>query len=210
MATLWVKDKDTLPKRRESDHYPTAIVDVRRGLDFLWDTIALEDPLKQRPNSQWAPAVLDPGSGSGVWGTTLREDGYCSPRLVTGVEVREVVRPPAYDRWHVANFLTINTACFGESYDLVIGNPPYKNAHLWIEKSLACLKDGGYLLFLLRLTFLESRKRATGLFQEHPPLRIAACGRRPSFSGNGRTSPDAYMYCIWRKGFKGEPTLTWV
>lgn len=207
MATVFVKDTNALPKREPSDHYPTAVIDVRRGLDFLWDTIAREDPLKERPNSPWAPAVLDPGSGDGVWGRVLREDGYCCPRLITGVEVRQVARPHAYDRWHVGSFLDIR---FGADYDLVIGNPPYRDAHLWVERSLEALVPGGYLLFLLRLTFLESQKRATGLFQEYPPLRVGACGRRPSFSGDGRTSPDAYCYVVWRKGWTGETTLTWV
>lgn len=201
MATVWVEDKEKLPQRRDLDYYPTAIIDAERGLDFLFHTMSLYG---ETPH---APVVLDPGAGDGVWGNVLKRE--CPSAAIYGVELREVRRPEVYTAWAVGDFLA-GAALIEPSFDLVIGNPPYKNAEQWIRRSLDVVKEGGYLLFLLRLTFLESQKRASGLFVEHPPLRVAVCGRRPSFSGNGKTSPDAYMYCIWRKGFQGEPTLTWV
>jgi len=208
MATVYVQDADTLPKRRPNDFYPTAEVDVRRGLDFLWDTLACSNPDRGRPNSAWSPTVLDPGAGAGVWGRVLRE--FCCPRLVIGVELRDVARPPEYDQWAVGNFLGRHGPLASYRFDLVIGNPPYRDGEGFCRRSLELLDEGGHLLFLLRLTFLESQKRGEGLFKEHPPLRVGFCKRRPSFSGDGRTSPDAYCYLIWRKGFVGEGTHTWV
>lgn len=212
---MWA-DVEKLPKRRSHDHYATARIDVVRGLDFLWETVERDSCLSPRTNRRWCPRALDPGAGEGSWGTVLRE--RCDPNVVVGFEVRPVARPAAYDEWVIADFLAgsdpTNARLHG--YDLVIGNPPYSDAEAFVRRSLGFLKEGGYLLFLLRLTFLESQGRAAGLFKEHPPLRIAFCGRRPSFSPPregrelGPTGPDAYTYIIWRRGFCGEPTCTWV
>jgi len=208
VSTVYVRNADALPKRDPHDHYETAPIDVRRGLDFLWDTMARDIPDKKRPNPRWAPIVLDPGAGSGNWGRELRD--YCCPQLLIGAELRNVPRPQEYDQWAVGNFLGNLGALDYYQFDLVIGNPAYRDVHLWVERSLDLLKPDGYLLFLLRLTFLESQKRGDGLFAENPPLRIAFCKRRPSFSCDGRTSPDAYCYVCWKKGWKGEGTHTWV
>ena len=200
-----------LPKRHDHDFYKTPSEFASLGLEFLWQQIARLDPFGQVPNAGWAPLVLDPGSGEGVWGTELRK--FCLPRLLVGVELRETARPAAYDRWIVGDFLATALPSQSAGFDLVIGNPPYgrlgeHKAEKFIEHALALLAPGGFLLFLMKLTFLQSKRRAEGLFREHPPFAVAVCKKRPPFTGPGNT--DSYAFMVFRKGYKGETRLEWV
>jgi hypothetical protein len=184
------------------DHYPTPISVCRAALDLL-------------PPMFTPYEALDPGAGTGVWGRVLRErQGGC---WIDGVEVdRSHQWPNAYDSWHQADFLTWDgsAANMGSTwmapYDLVFGNPPYKYAEAFVRRALALTKSGGYVLFLLRLAFLEGQARGAGLWQEAPPERVAVCSARPSFTGNGKTDATAYAIYLWRKGRKVEPALTWL
>ncbi len=97
-----------------------------------------------------------------------------------------------------------------EEWNLIAGNPAYRDAEKWVRTSLNLLEPGGHLLFLLRLAFLEGQARGSGLWREHPPKAVGVCCKRPSFTGNGRTDALAYMFVLWEKGWRGEPRLKWV
>ena len=98
----------------------------------------------------------------------------------------------------------------GHFYDLVIGNPPYKYAEPFVRRALDRTRTHGYVVFLLRLAFLEGRDRSKGLWQEYPPQTVAVCGARPSFTGNGKTDATAYAVFVWQKDWHGTPALTWL
>lgn len=95
-------------------------------------------------------------------------------------------------------------------YDCVIGNPPYKYAEAFVRLSLEHTVEGGYVVFLLRLAFLEGQERGAGLWKEYPPKQVAVCSQRPSFTGDGKTDATAYAVFVWQKGYSGSTSLTWL
>jgi len=80
-------------------------------------------------------------------------------------------------------------------YDLVLGNPPYKHAQQFIEKSLEC---GETVAMLLRLGFLESQKRAP--FHRKNPADVFVFAKRPCFRGKGQTYPAPFAWFVWGPG----------
>ena len=75
------------------------------------------------------------------------------------------------------------------------------------------LEDKGYIFFLLRLAFLESKKRIP-LYNDFPPKRVYVLQRRPSFfstRGSSRTvDATAYAMFLWQKGWSGKTELDWL
>lgn len=165
------------------EFYPTPISYVRSCLSFM-------------PELTRLPRVLDAGCGGGVWGEGLREL-YPGAGLA-GIDIRNVRKHDAYNLW------LANTSYFTKRWhdlDAVIGNPPFSIATQWILHSLAQLREGGYLVLLLRLAFLEGERRATALYSKGiKPIRLAVYSKRPSFSNDGGTDKTAYMAVVWQKG----------
>lgn len=184
MPTIYVENRDKLPKRKEFDFYPTPIelckVAVRK-LDLYVPHIT----------------ILDPGAGNGVWGKAIREVYPEFSITIGGVEIRDVGKPDSYTNWYNnIDFLTWNP---NYKYDLIVGNPPYKYAEEFLDKSFELLKDNGQILFLYRLTFLESLGRYKKYFSGTlAPEKVYVSTRRISFSGNKKSSSDAYALFYWR------------
>lgn len=191
MTTIYVNQGTTLPKRKDFDFYPTPL------------PVAV-DALRRLPAGVNPRNILDPGAGTGVWGKAAR---FVWPKAtVTGVDIRPVARPPQYSFWFQHDFLL--TDAHG-TFDMVVGNPPYKYAEQFVKHGMKHLETGGYLVFLLRLNFLESQSRAAGLWRQHPPCKVVVCSSRISFTGDGKTNATAYAYFIWQKGWQGETALSW-
>lgn len=204
MPTIYVKDKDNLPKRREHDFYPTPLEVCREAL-------------VQILNREIFERVLDPGAGNGVWGEAYREifdDPIYTGTFyseITGIELRDVEPALGYTYWITDDYLSNEWHRPDTKFDLIMGNPPYSLAKEFILKSLDLLEDSGYLLFLLRLTVLESQDRYENLYSKGlNPKEVWISTRRISFSGNKKSSPDAYCLCLWQKGWRGETTLKWL
>lgn len=193
MTTIYIKDSAALPKRADFDFYPTPLTFCRTALAQLPPTFS--------PRT-----ILDPGAGTGVWGRAARERWRKS--LIVGVELREVVRPAAYNFWYTADFLRMPAA--GPCFHLVMSNPPFKRAESFVRASLALLEPAGYALYLLRLNFLESAERYRGLWREHPPKAVIVSAKRVSFTGDGQSNATAYAIYLWQKGYTGETSLRWM
>jgi len=180
-------DKEMRP-RDEHDHYPTPPELVAAALrECLPSRGFLGDWNRFR--------VLDAGAGTGVWGQVLRQS--LPSAVVTGVELRDTLRPEAYADWHAnTDFLTWDS---DGGYDFVIGNPPYKFAEQFVRKGHDQLSDGGTMILLLRLAFLEGQARMAGIWSELPPYCVYVLGARPSFTGNGKTDATAYAVFVWHK-----------
>jgi hypothetical protein len=196
MAVIYVRDKDALPSRRLFDFYPTDALTTASGVHLA------RSQLTREPRQ-----IVDPGAGTGVWGIESRKQW--PDACIVGIDIREVPRPDAYDLWYCGDFLADDDRL--SDVDLVIGNPPYIHAEQFCRRGLDLLAPGGILLYLLRLTFLESKRRLK-LFREALPCHIAVLSRRPSFMGDGsrKTSPDAYAFFVWKKGSIGETAMSWI
>lgn len=189
MTTIYC-DRSMLPERREWDYYPTPVETVRSILSRL----------EMNPGM-----VLDPGPGSGVWGGEIIR--RWPQAILYGAEAQALTPHPAYSQWTTVDFLDYRPEV---EFDLVVGNPPYAQAEMFVRKSLKLCRADGVVVFLLRLAFLEGQKRRDGLFSEFPPCEVSVCSKRPSFTGDGRTNATAFCACYWRKGWSGTTSLTWL
>ena len=98
----------------------------------------------------------------------------------------------------------------------IITNPPYSMAKEFIERALELVEDGRKVAMLLKLTFLESKKRRE-LFEKYPPKYIYVsssrlqCAKNGDFETykNGTGTAIAYGWFVWEKGYKGEPVVRW-
>ena len=95
----------------------------------------------------------------------------------------------------------------------IITNPPYKYAQQFVEHALSITQEGTKLAFFMKLLFLEGQKRRT-LFKNAPPKRIwisssrILCAKNGKFD-NSKSSAVAYCWFVWKKKFKGNPTIGW-
>jgi hypothetical protein len=191
--------------RREYDFYETPIELAKEALRrFLLDE-----------NKHRLYDVLDPGAGRGVWGEAILNI-YHYPVNLDGIEIQDVSPSESYDRWHHGDYLQDKWSNLTDDrlFDLVVGNPPYSLAEEFIRQSFYTLCEGGYCYFLLRLAFLESKKRHFGLFTDWQPKRVYVLSRRPSFftTKSGRKTTDALSYAmfLWQKGWVGDTVLDWM
>lgn len=109
---------------------------------------------------------------------------------------------PNHPTWrHCGDFLTLNIIF---EPDLVVTNPPYKNnIHLkFVMKCLDMVKDGGRVIMLLPVNFLNSEKRAK--FNRTAPLeKYYPIVERPRFKKGSSAMVD-YAWYVWKKGFEGD------
>ena len=127
---------------------------------------------------------------------------------IMGYEIRkECIKPKEYDIWRHKDYPK-NIIYWENRFDLVMGNPPYRMAEKFIRGGLSQLRPGGYLVFMLRLAFLESKKRLV-LWDDHPLKKVVVCANRPSFTGDGKTNATAFAFYYWKKGYRGRAELGW-
>jgi hypothetical protein len=138
---------------------------------------------------------------------------WCEPAVGEGHIVNAVgprrewatfdVRPvavPALSTYHgQLDFLTLPE---GVRFDVVITNPPFYLAEEFVRKAL---QHADHVAMLLRLAFLESRRREQ-FHQEHPS-DVYVLSRRPSFMSNGATDSCAYGWFVWAAGRGGRWTI---
>lgn len=137
-----------------------------------------------------------------MWGAVARK--FWPKSDITGSEVRDLGKPDSYDTWNVGDF----TEQSYRGIDLVMGNPPYYCAEACVRRGLAALENGGRMVYLLRLSFLEGKRRSAGLFREHPPRSVTVCPGRPSFY-DGKSGMTAFAFYIWEKDWRGDTRLAW-
>lgn len=198
MPSIYVKETDTLPGRDKYEHYPTdpkAVVMMCRIL-----------------NSCLPPVVngydfVDVGAGNGIWGQKLQRvrsgdwtDSY------SGIEIRDLPAPKGYDFWYpLTDATTLSVPLRKHSVSVAFGNPPYLKPWNKMLKLIAKYVDAfDITAFLLKQSFLAGQARAQ-FFQHNPPLYIFQSASRISFSKDGKTNADEYIFLIWKKpyGHKG-------
>lgn len=195
MPTIYVNNIPHQPVK-EKEFYPTPIELCRAALNIL-------------PKDFNPIAIFDPGCGTGVWGTSTKEkypDSY-----IGGIDIRKIEFNLAYSYLIMETDYLSTFLLKDKEYDLILGNPPYSLQEEFIDRSLELLKNGGYLLFLLKLSFLESKLRYNKYFNNGlNPKEVYVSVRRVSFTNDRKSNADAYGLFLWQKGWKGDTTLKWL
>ena len=171
--------------REISDYYVTPQNEILKFL-YAWD------------NNEWLRRhrVLDPCAGGDATHPMSYPKALLSQNIgITTMDIRE--DSPAQIH---ADFL--KTDCFG-IYDCIITNPPFSHALEIAEKAIREVNIGGYVVLLLRINFLGSRKRL-GFWNENPPDTLIIHSKRISFTDDGKTDSIEYMHVIWQKGKKNQ------
>lgn len=179
-----IKTNKKLAKRRPGDFYETPLELCSRAIEYLI--------LPKLPNPT---CIVDPGAGKGQWGYAARQ--YFSKAQLIGIEINEKFTNPGwYDIWHPADYMNWHMA---QTPDLIVGNPPFREAEGFIRTGWDSLVPGGYMLLVLRLSFLESRYRHDHLWLTHRPESVTVLAERVSWYGNKRSDDTAYALYLWQK-----------
>lgn len=129
-------------------------------------------------------------NGYNVWSTDLIDRGYGG----------------------VKDFFSFN-AQLKDKID-IITNPPYKYAQEFVEHAMELVQEGCKVAMLLKIQFLEGKSR-NELFKTYPPEKVYVFSQRVNCAKNGefdkyKSSAVCYAWFVWRKGFKGSPTIHWL
>jgi hypothetical protein len=151
----------------------------------------------------WPPlTILEPSVGGGAFLHAVHARWPKAYTLACDID-QELAAYSGADACLYGDFLDFVN--IGRSVDLVVGNPPYRHALEHVEHALDLVREGGHVAFLLRLGFLESRRRAA-FWKAHPLKELHVLCERPSFTGGG-TDSAAYGFFVWQKGHTGPSTL---
>lgn len=163
-------------ERVEADFYPTPLKDTERLLRAT-----------NLPDGEW----IEPSAGEGhivrvvqamrpaVKITTVELE--CRPALLA------LKAPPV-----ASDFLTFRPQ---RGFSVAIGNPPFSLAQEFVEHALTMADR---VMFLLRLSFLESQKREP-FFRRVGIPDVLVLPQRPSFTGTGKTDSCAYAWMHWQR-----------
>ena len=146
--------------------------------------------------------ILEPTAGNGNIVAAIREREKESKHHITSVEIRkeEYNNLCKYsDKVVIGDFLTWQPT---DTYKTIISNPPYSIALEIINKCFEIIDKDTEIIMLLRLAFLESKKRYE-FWQKHPINKLYVLSQRPSFTGKG-TDATAYAWFIWNQSSKQE------
>lgn len=184
-------NRNNAEKRHIADYYVTPVKDIVTFLGALDEEITLDVFDKEN-------LILDPCAGGDIshkmsYPTALKEYyalGSDYSQLHT-LDIREDSLAET-----ICNYL--ETELDYQPY-LIISNPPFNQAIEFITKALDNVKDGGYVVMLLRLNFLETKARKE-FFDTYMPKWIFVHHKRMSFTDKGGTDSVAYCHMVWKKG----------
>lgn len=138
--------------------------------------------------------------------------GHLSSMLVE--KWHAVLSSDIVDRWYgvVQDFFS-----YEEWYWDIITNPPYSLAQEFIEHSLKITKPWAKIAMLLKLQFLEGKRRKE-FFKKHPPKIVyvhserVMCAKNWDFEWLKKSwgSAVAYAWYIWENGWQWEPVIRWM
>ena len=145
--------------------------------------------------------ILEPCAGNGSFVKAIRQAGY--DNRITSIEILE----QRYDDLlQYGNSEVIITDYLewepDRKYKTIITNPPYSLALEFLNKCFEIAKEDTEIIMLLRLAFLESKRRYN-FWQKHPVNKLYVLSSRPSFTGKG-TDATAYGFFVWDGSNKQE------
>jgi len=147
--------------------------------------------------------VLEPCAGNGAVCKALREHDSWDGSI-TAVEIREEEQDAlskVCDDVIISDFLQVSKGdlklpehgCLGA----IISNPPFSIAQEIIEHCFEISDEDTEIIMLLRLGWLESKKRRP-FWVNHPNVSLITLMERPKFIGKS-TDFAAYGWFIWNK-----------
>lgn len=174
--------------RRPDDFYATPAWCVRAALSQLF-------PIKS------PEAVLDPCCGDGAILSAV-VDYWAETKTVSdwlyGIELDPVRAAIAEDKLFIVEARDALTPVPWPKKKVIITNPPYGNAMMFVERALDEVAEGGTVVMLLRLNWLGSQKRAA--FHREHPSDVFVLPRRPGFTEDGKTDATEYAWFAWGPG----------
>lgn len=163
----------------------------RDALDRYYTPDALAHTLVAALSGINPEVVVEPSVGDGAFARAVR--ARWPSAYILGVDKAPTTRAAEC----VDDLITDDWPAFAAepfAVDLVVGNPPYRDAEKHITAALALRPKCA--AFLLRLGFLAGAKRA-GFWRENPPSEVHVLSKRPSFTGDGRTDGSEYGWFVW-------------
>ena len=172
-----------------SDYYVTNINEI---VKFLKAFNKIEPFVLNSENTY----ILDPCAGGDSkhkmsYPEALMNIGINRNNIIT-VDIRKDSRAEIRE-----DYLSID--CHGD-FTTIITNPPFNIAREIIEKALNDVKEGGWVIMLLRLNFFGGKLRKD-MWDKQMPKYAFIHSKRMSFTDDGKTDSIEYMHCIWQKGY---------
>ena len=161
------------------------------------------------PTPAWAThALIDNEKFTGEIWESACGDGAMSEVLKTTGET--IISSDLYDRGYGESnidFLHVNRSTAN-----IITNPPYNAAEGFVQSGLQSANNKFALL--LRLAFLEGKKRQQTIFTKSPPSRVWVFSERITFYPKGAerkgSGTTAYAWFVWDKDALGNTELCWL
>lgn len=96
----------------------------------------------------------------------------------------------------------------------IITNPPFALAEQFVEHANNLVLDGVKICFLLKIQFLEGKRRKK-LFEKFPPKYVIVNSERQHCCKNAEfekltATTQCYAWFVWEKGFNGNPQILWI
>jgi len=145
--------------------------------------------------------IWEPACGEGHISEVLKSYGY-------NVYSTDLIKRGYEDE--ITDFLKCTNTWNGD----IITNPPYEYAYEFINKAIEIVNTGNKIAFLLRIQFLEGKKRRE-FYKVHPPkvLYVASGRFRPARNGDFDkcgSGAACYAWYVWEKGYTGETVIKWI
>ena len=188
-------------EREINDFYATPPVATKKLIEHL----------KEKYPKLIEHVIWEPACGKGHISEEFRKAGY----TVISTDLIERGYGSCGEEY---DFLKMEKNIHTDGNCSIVTNPPYKYAQEFVEKSMELLEDGQLCCMLLKLTFLEGKKRYQ-MFKKYPPNEVLVFSERINCNHGGNfTEKDqgiggavAYAWYIWIKGYKpNNPKLSWI
>jgi hypothetical protein len=185
-------------KRRKGDFYETPLDTIEAAIP-VWDRV-LPGGLKA------STRVIDPGAGHGRYPRALEKAGvFRSNIFAVEKDPRRtgVLRKLGY-KAYCSDFLLWQPRLLHHSHeytgvDLVTTNPAFSIIRPLVEHALTL--NPLAVVLLVPLNFVASKGRKDWHISKKPDMFVLP--KRPSFTGDGKTDSNEYVYMVWAKGTQG-------
>lgn len=172
------------------DYYQTPSWCIEEFMKSFLDTICIGNL------SEFS--ILDPCAG----GDDDHVAAYPNALVKFGAEAIDTMDIRAESRANIIGDFLSDDLDLDKKYDMVISNPPFNLAKDFVDRGLEVVEKGGFVIYLLRVSFLGSQKRKPW-WKENMPSYIFVHSKRPSFT-NGGTDSAEYAHFVWEKGERPE------